>query len=60
MKVTIEIQCDGAAFGEDHTGTELARILREYADRVNGEEPADRVTLRDINGNTVGRVDVCD
>lgn len=56
--IIITIKTDNAAF--DNTDdpctrqNEIARILRELADEFeNGGEPS---ALRDINGNTVGRV----
>lgn len=62
MKVSITIDCDNAGFEESPAG-EVARILRKLADdmthyeRLNGEME-DRRTLRDINGNTVGQMEV--
>jgi len=56
MQYNIKIDMDNAAFEDDNTG-EIARILRELADRITrGGEllPGDRENLRDINGNTVG------
>ena len=51
MRFTLNLQSDNAAFTED-PGTEVARILREAADRLEaGQEDAN---CRDINGNTVG------
>lgn len=47
----VDIDCDNAAF-EDEPGHELARILREVADKV--EEGTLVGKLRDINGGTVG------
>lgn len=53
MKLTISIDCDNAAFEDSGPENELARILRDLAARLerDGMNP---VTLRDINGNTVG------
>lgn len=56
MTLTITIQCDNAAFSEN-PGGEVARILRRYADDIDGMEP-EETKLRDINGNTVGKVEV--
>ncbi len=67
MKLRIEIDMDGAAF-EECNGDEVARVLRDVADRIDGadlfaapvslypSEPAD--VLMDSNGNTCGRVEV--
>jgi hypothetical protein len=51
----IEINTDNAAFA-DEPGYEIARILREHADRLESRGPGDlgTVTLLDINGNRVG------
>jgi hypothetical protein len=55
----IEIKMDNAAF-EDDAPTEIARILRQYAERL--ERQHDRILtfdiLRDINGNRVGKAEV--
>jgi len=60
MKATISIEMDNAAF--DPHGAELARILRELADRVEGRATADgqSYNLRDANGNRVGELSVTD
>lgn len=62
MRLVIEIDMDNAAFtdednGEPCQGPEVARILREYADRVDLAAPleeGDNGRLRDYNGNTCG------
>lgn len=52
--VTITIKTDNAAFSEI-PGSEIARILRELADDLEGYEHTDfEMPLRDINGNIVG------
>lgn len=55
MKLTIQLNLDNAAFGENHNDTpvEVARILYEYAEWAESRLSLERV-LRDINGNTVG------
>lgn len=58
-KLTLEIECDNAAF-DDHPSDEIARILRGVADDFAGYgRPGRREirtgSLRDINGNRVGR-----
>jgi hypothetical protein len=58
MQITIKIKCDNAAF-EDCAGSEVARILRKYADSIEGMEPEDG-PLHDVNGNRVGQVDILD
>jgi hypothetical protein len=56
MRFEVKIKCDNAAF-EDAPASEVARILRELAERIAppsvlyGDSP---VTLRDVHGNTVG------
>ena len=65
MKVTIEINCDNAAFG-DNPEYEAGRILEEFGGKIRKGYLAfaayanglDVVTLRDINGNTVGAMKV--
>ena len=46
------IETDNAAFA-DQPATELARILRALADRIE-RDPESYIPLRDINGNKVG------
>jgi hypothetical protein len=62
MDVTIRINCDNAAFIDDFTPTtELARILRELADKVDGNKWFDdgySMSIMDINGNSVGHLSV--
>ena len=56
MKYVLEVNLDNAAFDPD-PGIELARILREAADRAEGYDflhERTRFPLRDINGNKVG------
>ena len=56
MKFRLEITCDNAAFddpeSDDATGEELARLLREAAERV--ELGYAMGPLMDKNGNHVG------
>lgn len=54
--VTITIETDNAAF-EDDPGAEVARILAEYARRLDGESLRS-CKLYDYNGNHVGDVEV--
>ena len=58
----LKISTDNAAF-EDDAGHEIARILRELADKMSASgfrvdtfenDYNERGNLRDINGNTVG------
>jgi len=57
--VTIKINCDNAAFDDD-PGAELARILRELANRlhISGAVQGSRKTLYDLNGNDVGCMNI--
>lgn len=48
---TLSITTDNAAF-EDDPGPEVARLLRDAAERVEAGVSAG--VLRDVNGNTVG------
>ncbi len=60
MKLTITIQMDNAAF-TDNSGAEVARILREFADRSEDETDSswdNTYSLRDINGNKVGTAEI--
>ncbi len=65
MEITIRIECDNAAFGENSKDVlrEVKRILGEFfknpitrelgaCGKING------MNLRDVNGNTVGEVKV--
>lgn len=61
MKAIITVDMDNEAFSQEaNTGRELARIISELAERVDGyqlflmKDTGDRVILRDINGNRVG------
>ena len=51
--VSIEIETANAAF-TDNERAEAARIIRDAADFI--ENGGDARNLRDMNGNTVGRV----
>lgn len=59
MTITIRIKTDNAAFEDDKQG-EVTRILTDYLEEVKrlGVLRLGDVTLRDYNGNTVGRVNV--
>lgn len=60
--ITIEIQCDNAAFEGDQLPHEVAAILKQLANKVAGwsrvdlEEPGNQ-RLRDSNGNSVGLIE---
>lgn len=57
----LNVHTDNAAFCDEETGdpapaSELARILRKVADRVEaGEDISHYLTIFDANGNDVGR-----
>lgn len=57
-KFELSIECGNAAFIDNGTGIETARILRELADKIemsyNGRMP-DEYYPRDENGNNVGK-----
>lgn len=58
MKLTITINLDNAAFGDDDTGRayETARILSTLADDlIRRTFEALPLNLRDVNGNKVGK-----
>lgn len=56
-KVVVTIETDSDAFAEYPTG-EVARILRQYANKVDQVSTVEPTFLKDINGNTVGEVRV--
>lgn len=58
MKATLTISMDNAAFGDD-PAAELARILRDLADRVERVNP-ENISVRDANGNKVGELTITD
>lgn len=51
MSFVVLVEIDNAAF-DPEPAVELARILRELADRVERGQPSG--LLRDVNGNIVG------
>lgn len=55
---TLTIKTENAAF-DRRGGSEIARLLAVVATHVRGRDlDADSGTLRDVNGNTVGRWEV--
>ncbi|MEB0029166.1 hypothetical protein QN372_00235 [Undibacterium sp. RTI2.1] len=56
MNLKINTACDNAAF-DDGEQYEVARILRALADKLENEGMRN-MPLRDINGNTVGDIEV--
>ena len=59
--VNIIMNVDNDAFMHDNLGSEIARILRNYANAIEPVEDPDttwelETKLRDINGNTIGKV----
>ena len=60
-KIVITINLESAAFGdtEYEQASEVSRILRTYATRAQASDALDCVqVLKDINGNTVGKIEV--
>ncbi len=55
MKITIEIECENVAF-DGRPEDEIYRILQEYINRDVDMVDIDVIVLKDINGNSVGRV----
>ena len=55
MTIKLEIETDNAAF-EDNAGSEVARILRHAANKIEGWPGANEfaIGLLDVNGNKVG------
>lgn len=58
MRVTLTIDTGNAAFADEGEGAEVARILRGAALKFEQVGTPIAFTLRDLNGNTVGRVEV--
>jgi hypothetical protein len=62
MNITITINTDNAAFHEDYSGVEVARILRKLADEMEtaayDQDESCGHPLMDYNGNKVGRYEV--
>lgn len=56
MSITIHIKTDNAAFVEFGERPEVARILREIADKI--EQYHNPEVIMDINGNRCGHIDV--
>lgn len=54
-KIQINIETVNSAFDEGNMNSEVARILRSMADRI--EEGFEVGTLRDVNGNKTGTVE---
>lgn len=56
MRLVLRLNAEGAAFEGNGAAPEIARILRNLADRLEEHlpVPGDRFVLRDINGNDVG------
>jgi hypothetical protein len=50
-KFTLNFSCDNAAF-DDYSRGEIARILRDVANRIQG---TDYGVVYDSNGNQIGR-----
>jgi hypothetical protein len=56
--LTITLNTDNEAF-ETHAEYEVARILRELADRIeSGDIDDDGASIHDVNGNTIGQLTV--
>ena len=68
MKLVITIYCDNSAFNGKDCGRELARMLQIVADHLDLESKNDLIrgyrddpkSLFDINGNTVGSMEIAD
>lgn len=58
--ITITIDTDNAAFADDECGSEVARILLRLAAAIteHGLDDMAGLSLRDINGNKVGAMEV--
>ena len=63
MQIIVTIDCDNAAFGDSgrDAAHEVERILAEFVRGLYDQADLrdyDGIKLRDINGNTVGQVQV--
>ena len=60
MKIVFTIATDNAAFGDapDDRLAEVYRVAREGLDRVYSAPYTYSLTLRDVNGNNVGAMEV--
>ena len=61
MNLTIKINTDNDAFADENLGSEISRILKNYATVIESVIDYDtswklETKLRDINGTTVGQV----
>ena len=61
MNLLIKINTDNDAFADENLGSEVSRILKNYATAIESVIDPDtswelETKLRDINGNTVGQV----
>jgi hypothetical protein len=56
VKISVNVETNGnAAFEEDAAASEIARILRDVALRIENQDyPDGEVPIRDINGNKCG------
>ena len=51
MKISIEIECNNAAFSDNSLTAELSTIFEKIIDKAQDNES---LVLRDSNGNAVG------
>ena len=58
MDIKISINTDNDAFGRGYCRHEVGRILSDAAARIRREEGINERNLMDINGNTVGKIEV--
>lgn len=60
MKAKLTLEMENAAFADGMAGQEVARILRQLADKIQDWPGANafNLGLRDINGNKVGKFEV--
>ena len=56
MVFSLTIECDKAAFEDDPD--QLAKLLRQVADRVDDGQRQQSGSVRDANGNKVGTWEV--
>jgi hypothetical protein len=56
MTFNLKISLENEAFYSEQKHAELIRILRELADRLEEHGGLTGTNIRDVNGNTVGKV----
>ena len=56
--IQIQFNTDNDAFHEEERNIEAARILRKLADDMERGAQDESTTIRDLNGNTIGTIEI--